>query len=105
MIIYIDSDFMCHSDNAEGRRIFDVPFFNNKCKRMVEGYRYIPNDESWVMGDGKVLRGELISPAVSYNSLEPYQEQYVEDCDNMMSLSDVADIVELVYEDDLGIIG
>lgn len=103
--IYIDEDFHCHVKNADGRRAINTDFFDDKCDKVIEKYRFVPYAESWIRNDGMVFHGEMICPAVPYETIKPYQEQYTEDCENMMSLADVADLVELVYEDDLGIIG
>lgn len=105
MLVYIDENYECKTEKEDGRRGFEVPYFDGKCRALIESYRYIPDGESFNIGDGTILRGEMVSPIKKKECYSQNQEQYVEDCDNMMSLADVADIVELVYEDDLGIIG
>ena len=62
MIIYIDKNYKCHTQPAEGLRAFDVPFFDGRCKPFVEGYRYVPPGETWQREDGELFRGEMISP-------------------------------------------
>ena len=76
MKIYIDNDCRCHTANDGAMREFDVPFFTGKCAAYIEGYRYVPQGESWTRADGEVFTGEMISPAVDSRILEAYQRQY-----------------------------
>ena len=76
MKIYIDSDYKCHVLPAEGRREFDVPFFDGKCQTFIEGYRYVPEGERWVKPNGVFFRGEMIAPWKDYNELEKAQREY-----------------------------
>ena len=69
MIIYIDSDFRCHLENAEGRQAVETEFFDGKTKEFVEGYRYVPHGQSWTRSDGTVFHGEMISAAKDYNKI------------------------------------
>lgn len=74
MKIYIDSDYRCHTSNPDGEyREFDVPFFDDKCNEMIEGYRYVPAGETWTRGDGESFAGEMIAPAVDYAELDAAQ--------------------------------
>lgn len=73
MTVYIDSDYKCHSAAGEGLRAVDVPVFDGKCRRFIEGYRYIPAGESY---DG--FRGEMIAPHEDYAMLAAAQAQYEE---------------------------
>ena len=76
MKIYIDSDFKCYTTIDEGRREFNVQFFDGKCKVFVEGYRYVPPGETWTRTDGAVFAGEMISPWKDYNILTAAQAAY-----------------------------
>ena len=76
MKIYIDKDYKCHAEAAEGLRAFDVPFFEDKCSRFIEGYRYVPQDETWTREDGEVFTGEMIAPWKNYSELEKAQLTY-----------------------------
>ena len=76
MKIYIDADCLCHASPAEGLREFDVPFFEGKCPAFIDGYRYVPEGESWQRADGEVFTGEMIAPGVDSRILEAYQRQY-----------------------------
>lgn len=78
MTIYIDSDYRCHVSDGEGRRAFDVEFFDNKCSALVEGYRYVPADETWTRSDGVIFSGEMVSAWKDYSVLEIAQAAYDE---------------------------
>ena len=76
MIAYIDSEYKCHTTAAEGRRAVETDFFDSKCPAFIEGYRYIPEGETWTRSDGTVFNGEMIAPWKDSNILAAYQEQY-----------------------------
>lgn len=77
MKIYIDSEYKCHTEDGEGRRAFEVSFFEGKCKAFIEGYRFIPAGETWINPQGVECSG--ISPWKDYALLAAYQEQYEAD--------------------------
>ena len=74
--IYLDSDFCCHLMNDGTRRAVETDAFDGKCTSYIEGYRYIPDGESWTRSDGAVFNGLMISPAEDYSRLEKAQRQY-----------------------------
>lgn len=76
MVIYIDNDYKCYTTEADGRRAFEVPFFDGKCTAFIEGYRYVPEGETWTRSDGVEFKGEMISPWKDYNALAAAQAQY-----------------------------
>jgi hypothetical protein len=77
MKIYIDDDFRCHTSNPDGIfREFDVPFFDDKCTALIEGYRYEPAGEG---RNGEVYPYDRITPAVDYTLLKIAQDQYEQD--------------------------
>lgn len=76
MKIYIDSEYLCHVENAEGRLPIETDFFDGKCKSFIESYRYIPDGKSWTRKDGTVFRGIMVSPVINYDILSKIQEQY-----------------------------
>ena len=69
MTVYIDEQYICHIDNATGRRPIEDDFFKNKEKAFIEGYRYIPDGEAWIRSDGVVFQGVMIAPAKDYNRI------------------------------------
>ena len=78
MTIYIDTDFKCHTQPAEGLRAFDVPSFDGKCPAYIKGTRYVPQGEKWIRSDGEEFIGEMISPCIDSRIRDAYQEQYEE---------------------------
>ena len=77
MKIYIDSDFKCHTSNADGTfREVETDFFDGKCAAFIEGYRFVPFGESWERSDGVVFRGEMICPWKDYAELDKAQREY-----------------------------
>lgn len=76
MKIYIDSDYKCHVYDDGTMREFDVPFFEGKCDAFIEGYRYVPQGETWMRADAEVFRGEMIAPWQDYLSLYLAQLMY-----------------------------
>ena len=76
MIVYIDKDYCCHTRAAEGLRAVEVPFFDDKCSKFVEGYRYVPDGEIWIGEDGVEYKGEMLSPCQDYSLLHASQQGY-----------------------------
>ena len=74
--IYLDSDFKCHVANDGTMTVVETDFFDGKCDAFIEGYRFVPEGESWTREDGKVFTGEMISPWMSYEALDAVQRQY-----------------------------
>ena len=80
MKIYIDSDFKCHTTNQDGIfREVETDSFDGKCTAFIEGYRLVPNGESWTRYDGVVFTGEMFSPWKPYSELSVAQTQYETD--------------------------
>lgn len=76
MTIYIDMDFKCHVSNCGTMRKIDSPFFDSKCAAFIEGYRFVPEGETWVREDGAEFCGEMIAPWKPYAELEKAQTEY-----------------------------
>lgn len=74
--IYIDSNFKCHVTDDGTMTAVETDFFDGKCDTFIEGYRFIPAGESWTREDGKVFRGEMITPWKSYSELDAAQREY-----------------------------
>ena len=74
--VYIDSEFKCHPVNDGTRKAAESDFFEGKCDAFIEGYRFIPEEESWTREDGEVFRGEMIAPWKDFNELDAAQREY-----------------------------
>lgn len=103
--IYLDSDFVCHVKPSLGYVEYTTDLFDLMCDRFIEAHRLVPYGSTWTRPDGHVFSGLMVSLAIQDSIAMPYQKQYEEDQDNMMSLEDVAELVEMVYQDDLEVIG
>jgi hypothetical protein len=53
--IYLDSNFKCHLQNDGTMTAVEVDFFDNKCDTFVEGYRIVPEGQTWTREDGEVF--------------------------------------------------
>ena len=78
MTIYIDSDYKCYASVADGRRAVETNFFNGKCPEWIESYRFVPEGETWMRGDGEVFKGEMGSPWEDLSEAYMAQAAYLE---------------------------
>ena len=69
MTIYLDSDYICHTNPADGRRAIETDAFDGKEKAYIEGYRFIPVGETWTRSDGVQFNGLMIAPAKNYDRI------------------------------------
>ena len=75
-IVYLDSDFKCHV-SADGTMLgVQTAFFDGKCDTFIEGYRFVPNGQSWTRSDGEVFLGEMIAPWKDFDNLDAAQREY-----------------------------
>lgn len=91
MRLYLDSDFKCHVTAGEGLRAVETEAFAGRCRRYIEGYRYVPDGETWTRSDGQVFAGEMIAPAEDSRLLEAaqaaYEEAQAENADALAALN------------------
>ena len=78
MTIYIDSDYKCYVSDAEGRRAVETDFFDGKCAEWIESYRFVPEGETWMRGDGEVFKGEMVTPWKDLSEAYTAQTAYLE---------------------------
>lgn len=74
--IYIDTDFKCHVTDDGTMTAVETDFFYGKCDAFIEGYRFVPEGETWTREDGAEFRGEMISPWKDYAELDNAQREY-----------------------------
>lgn len=74
--IYIDSEFKCHLTGDGAALAVETAAFDGKCDTFVEGYRFIPAEESWTRPDGTVFRGEMAAPWKDFGALDAAQREY-----------------------------
>ena len=93
MRIYIDNDCRCHLANDGTMRAVETDFFDGKCQAYIEGFRYVPEGETWRRADGEVFHGIMISAAEDSERLEKIQAQYEAD---MAAAADMAEALEIL---------
>ena len=74
--IYIDEQYHCHVTDDGTMTAVKTGFFDGKCDAFVEGYRLVPEGESWTRSDGAVFTGEMIAPWRNYAALDAVQRIY-----------------------------
>ena len=79
--IYLDSEFMCHVTDTGSLQAVETEVFDGKCDKYIEGYRFVPEDQTWTRDDGVQFTGPMVSPHKNYDILAAYQEQYQSDED------------------------
>ena len=88
--IYLGSDFRCYTEAADGLRAVETMAFDDKCKEFIEGYRYVPDGESWQREDGEVFEGEMVAPATDFIELDQsqrgYEREQLEDALNALNI-------------------
>lgn len=109
--IYVDSDYKCHVENDGTLTAVDTDFFDGKCDALVEGYRFVPAGERWTRSDGAVFHGEMITLWKPWQELDAAQRVYERElaetlsAENAALLSDMAQLVEEVYQSDMEMMG
>ena len=90
MKICIDFDFKCHCTNDGTMRVVETNAFDGKCDTFIEGYRFVPDGESWTRSDGTVFHGEMISPWKDYadldNAQRAYEREQMADMENALAI-------------------
>ena len=102
-MIYIDSDYRCHTQNDGTMRSIETDFFDGKCREFIEGYRFIPTGESWTREDGAVFTGQMIAPWKDYAQLAAIQAAV--DRKDAERDEELAALIEEIYQKDMEDIG
>lgn len=93
--IYIDSDCKCYTTPADDRRAVETEFFDGKCRQFIEGYRFVPDGESWTRSDGEVFTGEMVSPWRDYELLAEFQALYEEEQAKAADMKAALEVLEV----------
>ena len=102
MTIYVDNDYKCHLEDDGSMTEIETDFFEGKCRKFIEGYRFVPAGQTWIREDGEIFTGEMISPLRDYEVLVEFQEAYEEEQDK--ATEEMANLIEEVYNSDLEVI-
>ena len=75
---YLDSDFRVHIDQDGSRKEWEDAdcYFDGKCPEYIEGFRVVPDGETWVREDGAEFTGLMIAAAVPFAELDAAQREY-----------------------------
>ena len=109
--IYMDSDFKCRTVGDDALAAAETDFFDGKCDAYIEGYRFVPEGESWTREDGAVSHGEMAAPWKPWQALDKAQREYERglaetlSAENAALISDMAQMVEEVYSSDMDMMG
>ena len=112
MVLYIDADFKCHVSDPDGTlTAVETDYFDGKCTAYIEGYRYVPDGETWTREDGVVFGGEMIAPWRDWQELDETQKSYEREqyatltAENDALVADIAQMVEEIYQSDTEMMG
>ena len=75
---YLDADYRLHLSYAEGLKPWEDAEgrFDGKCQAYIEGFRVVPESETWVREDGAEFTGLMISAAVPFDELDAAQREH-----------------------------
>ena len=91
--IYINSDFKCHTEAVEGRTAVETDAFNGKCKTFIEGYRFVPQGQTWTREDGVAFAGEMVTPWKDYSALAAAQAGYEEAAAELQDMQEALNLL------------
>lgn len=98
MLYYLDDQRMAHVRQNEAGTLAPwgdtAGFFAGKCQAFVEGYRVVPDGQTWTREDGAAFSGLMIAPAADPNLL--FAGQAEADGETIAELD--AAVVELTYQ-------
>lgn len=98
MTIYIDTDFRCHVSDTGGLTPVETAAFEGKCRRYIEGHRFVPDGQSWTRPDGVIFAGEMIAPAEDIRILEAAQAAYEEALSKSAEkINDLTSALDFIY--------
>ena len=69
MTIYIDSEYICHLVNDGTMAEVETDVFDGKADAYIQGYRYVPEGETWTRADGVQFKGLMIAPAKNFDRI------------------------------------
>lgn len=99
MTLYLDNDFKIHLQNDGNYTEIETDFFDGKCQEYIEGYRFIPEGETWKRSDGVIFTGQMVAPWRSYEILSTAQSAYEQGASEADET--IAAMVEDIYNMDM----
>lgn len=89
--IYLDNDYVCHLESAEGRTVVETNVFDGVVDAAIPYYRYIPKDTEWTDSKGRVLHGLFVQATDSAAIDRITQQAYIADMQNALALLGVTE--------------
>lgn len=89
--IYLDTDYMCHLENADGRTQVETDVFDGVVDAAIPYYRYIPQGEEWTNSKGRVIHGLFVQATNSSAIDRITQQAYIADMQNALALLGVTE--------------
>ena len=87
MTIYLDSDFMCHLENAQGRTPIETDVFDGTIDEAIPYYRYIPYGQWWQDPQkGIIISGTFIQAIDSTAIDRIVQQALIADMQNALAI-------------------
>ena len=74
--IYLDEDFICHAEYAEGRTSVETTVLDYVCDTALPFYRYVPPGKRWVKPNGMMVKGEF-TQCLDSAEADKLQTQYM----------------------------
>lgn len=75
--IYLNSDFQCSvAEKEDTVQHIETDYFDGKCNAWIEGYRFVPQGQTWTRADGVEFGGQMAAPFKDYSYLEMVQSVY-----------------------------
>lgn len=98
--VYIDEAYLCHAENAEGRRAVETEVFDEIPESALPCFRFVPPGESYA---GSVCPDGLIQCLDSGKVRAHCERQRIAElsAQNEALVNDMAQLVEEVYQSDL----
>lgn len=76
----------------------ETNFFEGKCRKFIEGYRFVPSGQTWTREDGEIFTGEMISPLRNYEVIAEIQEVYEEEQIKQADMAAALEILNITTE-------
>lgn len=89
--IYIDSEYMCHLENADGRTEVQTDVFDGVVDTVIPYYRYIPQGEEYINSKGRAIHGLFIQATDSEAIDRITRQAIISDMQNALAVLGVTE--------------
>lgn len=89
--IYIDDDYMCHLEDAQGRTEIQTDVFDGTVDEAIQFYRYIPQGKEWADSKGRILHGLFVQATDSAEIARVTQQAYISDMQTALEILGVTE--------------